>query len=471
MSVLSPLDNQIVSLSARGPESALSGCTIVRKKTFRPSLDAFLTTISPLDGNTQVHDDNDSASTETSFDKYLVRTSTATPPPLTGINRESSTEYTANSELMTEKLNETEVFNATSNHGRNGGGLFFKHDMGLENELENTTEYKMDVEELFEPSSKDEHVNDNVRTNRQRREVSPWKLPQTGTRETYIVKCHNTGTFVSSRERWWFIAISNCNSNKGLDVKYKFKMTNGKTGDFWHEHFSADERLIPPIILVQFIAYSLLLIALFFCTIELKSLHLYHCTYRLFAFSVVMEYAGIIVLGLTWIQYGLTGFGPRTVGGGLMTGVSEIAFLLLLLLMAKGYTITRARLSSCSIVRLTIFINTYIVAYIILYIYQAAAFDPGEVLNLYESPAGFGLSVLRCISWGFFIVSTATTIRKYPEKSSFYYPFGVLGSVWILGGPFFTLIGIGMLDAWVRESVMYLTFALLSYSGHASFLV
>lgn len=28
-----------------------------------------------------------------------------------------------------------------------------------------------------------------------------------------------------------------------------------------------------------------------------------------------------------------------------------------------------------------------------------------------------------------------------------------------------------MLDAWVRESVMYLTFALLSYSGHASFLV
>lgn len=229
--------------------------------------------------------------------------------------------------------------------------------------------------------------------------------------------------------------------------------------------------MIPPIIAAQFIVYTLLLVALFFCTVELKSLHLYHCTYRLFAFSVMMEYAGVIVLGISWIRYGMTGFGPNTTIGGLLMGCSEIAFLLLLLLMAKGYTITRARLSSCSIVRLTIFINTYIVAYIILFIYQAEAFDPGEVLNLYESPAGFGLSVLRCISWCFFMLSTAATIRKYPEKSSFYYPFGLLGSVWILGGPFLTLIGIGMLDAWVRESVMYLTFTLLAYTGHASFLV
>lgn len=150
---------------------------------------------------------------------------------------------------------------------------------------------------------------------------------------------------------------------------------------------------------------------------------------------------------------------------------SEIAYLLLLLLMAKGYTITRARLSSCSIVRLTMFINIYIVAYIVLFVYQAEAFDPGEVLNLYESPAGFGLSVLRSISWAAFMTSTATTIKKNPEKGSFYYPFGLLGSCWILGGPFLTLIGVNLLDAWVRESVMFATFFLLSFCGHSMFLV
>lgn len=165
------------------------------------------------------------------------------------------------------------------------------------------------------------------------------------------------------------------------------------------------------------------------------------------------------------------GLGPHTTMGNLLMSGSEIAFLLLLLLMAKGYTITRARLSSCSIVKLTIFINTYIVLYVILFIYQAEAFDPGEVLNLYESPAGFGLSLLRCISWCAFMVSTSTTIRKYSEKSSFYYPFGLLGSCWILGGPFLTLIGIGLLDAWVRESVMCATFVMLAFSGHSTFLV
>lgn len=137
--------------------------------------------------------------------------------------------------------------------------------------------------------------------------------------------------------------------------------------------------VIPPILLCQFVVYSLLIVGVFYCTVELKSMHLYHCTYRLFAFSVMMQYIGIVILGIAWIRYGMTGLGPHTTVGSLLVGVSEIAFLLLLLLMAKGYTITRARLSSCSIVKLTIFINTYIVAYIILFIYQAEAFDPGEV--------------------------------------------------------------------------------------------
>lgn len=229
--------------------------------------------------------------------------------------------------------------------------------------------------------------------------------------------------------------------------------------------------MIPPILLTEAISYSLLLVAVFFCTIELKTKHLYHCTYRLFGFSVMLQWCGVLIQGTAWTKYGLTGLGPHATVGALLMSASEITFLLLLLLLAKGYTISRARLSSCSIVKLTMFINTYIVSYIVLFIYQATEFDPGEVLNLYESPAGFGLSLLRCIAWCAFMISTATTIRKYPEKSSFYYPFGLFGSMWLLGGPFLTLVGIGVLDAWVRESVMCGTFAIMAFGGHAAFLV
>lgn len=138
--------------------------------------------------------------------------------------------------------------------------------------------------------------------------------------------------------------------------------------------------------------------------------------------------------------------------------------------MAKGYTITRARLSSCTIIKLTVYVNVYIVGYISLYIYQSEDFDPGEVLNLYESPAGFGLCGLRLIAWIAFLISIGGTLNKFPEKGGFFYPFGLLGSVWLIGGPILTFIGIGVLDPWVRESVMCGAFAAVAFGGHAAFL-
>lgn len=47
-------------------------------------------------------------------------------------------------------------------------------------------------------------------------------------------------------------------------------------------------------------------------------------------------------------------------------------------------------------------------------------FDPGEVLYLYESPAGYGLIVLRICAWFMFIYAIIFTIKKYPEKVSAY---------------------------------------------------
>lgn len=128
---------------------------------------------------------------------------------------------------------------------------------------------------------------------------------------------------------------------------------------------------IPPILLAESLSYTFLIIAVFICAIELKSLHLFHCTYRLYALSVMLQWMGILLQGIAWAKYGLTGLGPHTTLGGLFMGGSEVTYLMLLLLMAKGYTITRARLSSSSVIKLTIFVNIYIVVYISLFIFQS----------------------------------------------------------------------------------------------------
>lgn len=175
-------------------------------------------------------------------------------------------------------------------------------------------------------------------------------------------------------------------------------------------YFNIFLTVIPPVLLVQILLYTFLLLGIFICGLELKTRDLYHCTYRLFTLSVMFLWSGILLNSVTWAKYAISGIGPFTVFGGVFLGASEITFLLLLLLMAKGYTITRARLSTASTVKITVFINLYIVVYISLYIYQAEvseiliakllwfsikklqfqAFDPGEVLNLYESAAGYG---------------------------------------------------------------------------------
>lgn len=52
------------------------------------------------------------------------------------------------------------------------------------------------------------------------------------------------------------------------------------------------------------------------------------------------------------------------------------------------------------------------------------------MLYVYESPAGYGLLVLRLIGWGLFVYATAFTLKHYPEKNGFYLPFFFFASLW-----------------------------------------
>lgn len=230
----------------------LSGCTIQRRMIESPPPAA------PAPAST---DD----SNPYYLDQFLKTTTTSTGSSAASQSTSSSTSV-PDYELLNANFsmfNESEVFNASAFFDLSivdRYPIVFQHDEGFENELENTTDFKQDVEELFtvmntadaEQMDKHKRIEDNdgdadtdidgmeqqQRARRSDRLHSGLFPP---TRESIRVKCHNAGKFFSSRERWWYIAIANCGSEKGLDVTYRFKMTNGGPGDFWHEHFSADE--------------------------------------------------------------------------------------------------------------------------------------------------------------------------------------------------------------------------------------
>ena len=86
--------------------------------------------------------------------------------------------------------------------------------------------------------------------------------------------------------------------------------------------------------------------------------------------------------------------------------------------VTQGYTVTRAKLRQASSIKLTIFICSYIIMYVALFLMEQMYFDPGKVLYLYESTFGYGLVIIRMIGWLIFMYAIFFTLKHYPEKVS-----------------------------------------------------
>ena len=158
-------------------------------------------------------------------------------------------------------------------------------------------------------------------------------------------------------------------------------MTNGEDGDFLHYHFSADEFYILPILVVAFLEHLVLLFLAIWSAVVLRMRQLLHATYKLFLLAVLLHTVGVFLLGAHYLIYALDGVGHLRSkwNGAMLESASQVAFLLLLILVAKGYTVTRARLRQASVIKVTIFVSLYCIVHFILFVVEIKYFDPGQV--------------------------------------------------------------------------------------------
>ncbi|XP_064617706.1 transmembrane protein 145-like [Liolophura sinensis] len=278
-------------------------------------------------------------------------------------------------------------------------------------------------------------------------------------------QCAGGRKFKSARERWWFFAVSHCGFKEGLRLNYSLWMTNGD--DFLHKEYSADEFYIFPNHLAFFLAFVVMLGFSLAIAAALKHKQMFHSTYKLYLVSVMVKTLSLLLLTVAWGTYGTKEHGTPF-NGRLFGAASEVMFLLLVVLLGKGYTITVGRLSPASAVKLTIFMTVYVVTSAILLSWE---FDPGLVLYIYESPAGYGLVALRFIGWLWFCYSVFFTLKNYPEKRLFYYPFVIFYSLWFLAGPIVILVSMHAIALWIREKTVVAVENLVAFAGYLFFLV
>lgn len=151
--------------------------------------------------------------------------------------------------------------------------------------------------------------------------------------------------------------------------------------------------------------------------------------------------------------------------------IGHIVFLVMLILLAKGWTVTRGRISSSGQVKLAVFTTLYCISFVILFIYEQAIFDPGKVLYIYESPAGIGICVLRIMAWFWFCYATFFTLKHFPKKTTFYYPFWFLYTGWFLVGPSMVLFATYVIEDYQRAQIMNGIDWGVSLVAHSIFLI
>uniref|UniRef100_A0A667I9Q3 Transmembrane protein 145 n=1 Tax=Lynx canadensis TaxID=61383 RepID=A0A667I9Q3_LYNCA len=270
---------------------------------------------------------------------------------------------------------------------------------------------------------------------------------------TRYLSCSSGRSFRSVRERWWYIALSKCGGD-GLQLEYEMVLTNGKS--FWTRHFSADEFGI----LETDVTFLLIFLLIFFLSCYfgylLKGRQLLHTTYKMFMAAAGVEVLSLLFFCIYWGQYATDGIGNESLKilAKLLFSSSFLIFLLMLILLGKGFTVTRGRISHSGSVKLSVYMTLYTLTHVVLLIYEAEFFDPGQVLYTYESPAGYGLIGLQVAAYVWFCYAVLISLRHFPEKQPFYVPFFAAYTLWFFAVPVMALIANFGIPKWAREKIV-----------------
>nr|QVK45728.1 G protein-coupled receptor [Proales similis] len=291
-------------------------------------------------------------------------------------------------------------------------------------------------------------------------------------------ECEESRGFISSRPRWWFIVMSRCQprtstqSNQGIKIKYFFNLTNGDY--IFRHHFSADEFGILETSIAMTIWYFLMLL---FCAVYAKILikrTLFHITFRLFIASVGFQFLHFLFYMSEYAQFAYSGiFTPgMIVTARLFDAIAQFIFLIMLILLAKGYTVTRSKLRKITAIKLLIFSIIYAVAYIVAFIYSEVLYDPGKVNYYLNSPGGIAIICIKFfLGWPWFCYAIVFTLKNFPEKRKFYVILLIYFTIWFWLNPLLSILSIFVIADHVRQFYAFLIQSLLVVFAHSYFLI
>ena len=274
------------------------------------------------------------------------------------------------------------------------------------------------------------------------------------------VEVVRTTFYVGERARFFYVAGANCDRlcrtstcNGDLDIEYEIEFTNGF--NWYSKHFSADEIGV----LETSIAFGCLYIALGVCYFltrkELKKLRKHHHTVKMLGSAIILALFSHGFFFLHYIWYSADGVGNMLFLflGRLLQLSSETTFLVLLILIAKGWTICCRKISARGRVKIAVFASVYAICWLLAVSYHHFFADKASTLHMYQSGFGYFLCALRFFALGWFWYSVSVTNKKYASKVAFYKKFAASFALWFYGLPVIVIVA-QSIPPWQRFMVV-----------------
>jgi len=258
------------------------------------------------------------------------------------------------------------------------------------------------------------------------------------------------------RPRFWYVVLSSCDSNGTGLVHYHVHFLNIQE-NAWNNEFGVNEMGLNTLFLVLFIFYTIFITVHYFGVFLFWKNHKYvHPLIRLFAVVVTVQFFFILFKMIHYVTFASNGKGIIGLDyfGDVLEVVAKVCFILMIMLLALGWTITSETLYGTSFVILSVFL--FSATWIAILIWRLAVQDPAAV----ELPLPLRAMQIALLGvWFLFALWFLITIiynwkkEDNPVKRTLFCRLGVLYGQWLIALP--TAVVISYLqDPWVRDKIV-----------------
>jgi len=267
------------------------------------------------------------------------------------------------------------------------------------------------------------------------------------------------------RQHFWHMAFANCDGG-GISIKYDGLLLQPNKN--WNEQFSFEEIGLLEGYLFFLVVFVIFTAAHLHSMITMYRIAPVHPILWLLSSAVLLELVSIVFIFIHYMTYSGNGIGVPALKtlGEIFDICSQVVLIMLLIVLSKGWTITRAKIVGRN--QIIVIFAIFVVVYFVIFIWGLVGVDPATTDYIYNSAPGIIILVVRSLAWIYFLYSIRDTliVENHPTKRKFYKYFGVLYSLWFVALPIIVIMSV-LISPWYSEKVVVNFYLVMNTLGLA----